>query len=99
MLSDFEVAGPALHCDWRGPMVQRARGVLGRVFGRAPVFDWMGGSIPIVSDLVREVGGEALLIGTGLDENNIHAPIEFFTLEQFKQGYLYAGLMLQAIAD
>lgn len=48
----------------------------------------IGGSIPIAADLAAASGGEMLLVGVGLSEDQIHAPNEHFGLDRFEQGYL-----------
>ena len=36
--------------------------------------------------------GSIALVGFGLEEDNIHAPNESFSLDQFRMGYLFAGM-------
>lgn len=50
-----------------------------------------GGSIPIVTDLAKVIGGDVLMMGFGLDRDQIHAPNEHFGLDRFKQGFLTLG--------
>jgi acetylornithine deacetylase/succinyl-diaminopimelate desuccinylase-like protein len=50
---------------------------------------WEGASIPIVARLAEVAGAEPLLVGFGLEEDNIHAPNESFSLEQFYRGFSY----------
>jgi acetylornithine deacetylase/succinyl-diaminopimelate desuccinylase-like protein len=96
-ISEAEVAGPAMRCDPKSALVQRAAGVLKLIFEREPVFVWEGGSVPIVADLARIVKGNTLLVGFGLEADNVHAPNESFSLEQLKWGFLYAAMMLQEL--
>ena len=60
-------------------------------------FLWEGASIPVVSELARLSGAEPLLAGFGREEDNIHAPNESFSLEQFRLGFLYVARMLTAL--
>ena len=55
-------------------------------FGRPPVLVGEGGSIPIVSDFEKELGVPVVLIGFALPGCNMHAPDEWFTLENFETG-------------
>lgn len=54
----------------------------------------MGGSIPIVLELAKSCQAEALLMGYGLDTDQIHAPNEHFGLDRFEQGFLTIGSIL-----
>lgn len=93
-IEDASVGGPALALDPHSPTVQRAREVLQQVCGDALVLMWEGASIPIVAGLAKALGAEPLLVGFGLEEDNIHAPNESFALDQFRQGFLYSALLL-----
>lgn len=76
------------------PAVKLASDVLAEVCGIRPLYLWEGSSIPIVTELSRVSGGTPLLVGFGLEEDNIHAPNESFSLDQFRLGFLYAGAFL-----
>jgi hypothetical protein len=53
-----------------------------------------------VTSLLAEVsGGSPLLVGFGTEKDNVHAIDESYSMDQFKSGFLFAGLMLQALAD
>ena len=95
--SDLEVAGPAVRCDPDGPGVRIARKVLQEIFGVEPVFEWSGASIPVVAELAGLMREGALLVGFGQEDNNIHAPNENFSLDQFRNAFLYNALILQAL--
>jgi acetylornithine deacetylase/succinyl-diaminopimelate desuccinylase-like protein len=62
-------------------------------------FLWEGASVPILSYLPQIAGGEAILVGFGSEEDNIHAPNESYSLEQFRQGFLYTGLFLSRLGQ
>nr|NGX48107.1 hypothetical protein [Chlamydiota bacterium] len=53
-----------------------------------------GGSIPITVELANASGAEAVMMGFGLDTDNIHAPNEHFGLDRFEQGFLTMGRIL-----
>ncbi|MBS0623584.1 MAG: M20/M25/M40 family metallo-hydrolase [Verrucomicrobia bacterium] len=55
----------------------------------------MGGSIPIVPQLMEAAHAEVLLIGTALPTNCIHAPNEHFSTESFMKGYLTIFRLLE----
>ncbi len=66
--------------------VQAATEAMAEVFGKQTVFVRGGGSIPIVGDLVRELGMPVVLMGFGLPDDNLHAPNEKFHLANFHRG-------------
>ncbi len=59
-----------------------------RAFGKETVFTREGGSIPIVVDFVKQLQSPAILMGLGLDTDNIHSPNEHFSLKSFEFGIL-----------
>ena len=86
--------GPPLRLDPASARVALARSALAEVSGEEPAFLWEGASIPILSRLAEVSGAEPILAGMSREEDNIHAPNESFSLSQFEQGFLYAGLLL-----
>lgn len=52
-------------------------------WGRAPVFEREGGSIPIAALFTQVLGAPVILLGTGLPDDNIHAPNEKYHLANF----------------
>ncbi|RIL09468.1 MAG: peptidase M20 [Proteobacteria bacterium] len=93
------VGGPAITLSSASPLIQFARGILDQI-GDAPTqFTWEGGSIPVVTELCAASGAEPLLVGFGLEEDRIHAPNESFSLDQWRLGYRYAGLLLSKLSE
>ena len=54
---------------------------LEETFGKAPVPLYSGGSIPIIATFEKVLGIKSLLMGFGLDSDNIHSPNENFQLK------------------
>ena len=58
-------------------------------------------SIPVVETFGRLLGAPVVLMGFGLNEENFHAPNEFFTLSNFDRGlrtlYAYWGGLISAL--
>lgn len=77
--------------------VVTARAVLSEISTLPTAFLWEGASIPILAHLPALAGGDALLVGFGSEQDNIHAPNESYSLSQFKSGYLYTGLFLSRL--
>jgi len=71
--------------------------VLGELSELPTAFLWEGASVPILSYLPQIAGGEAILVGFGSESDNIHAPNESYSIEQFRLGFLYTGLFLSRL--
>jgi len=56
------------------------------VYKTDPYFTREGGSIPVVADFQHLLGVEAVLLGFGLPDDNLHAPNEKLDLTQFSNG-------------
>jgi len=97
-ITEESVGGPALRLSSKTDIVRCAAKVLKEVCEVDPVYMWEGASIPVVSSLAQVSGAAPLLVGFGLEEDNIHAPNESFAIDQFKQGYLYVSLMLSELS-
>jgi acetylornithine deacetylase/succinyl-diaminopimelate desuccinylase-like protein len=97
-IPEMEEGGPGISLSSESDLVKTAASVLEKVFQKKPVFNWEGASIPVVAGLSEAAGAEPLLIGFGLEEDNIHAPNESFGLDQFEWGFLYVCTMLKALS-
>ena len=60
--------------------------VLEEVYGKAPYRTRLGGSIPVMTTLLGELGVHAVMFGFSHDDENLHAPNEFFRLDAFRKG-------------
>ena len=68
------------------PFVKAAADAVSAGFGKPPVFIRTGGSIPIVLEFSKHLGVDTLLLGWGLDNDNMHSPNEKFCLADFHRG-------------
>ncbi|MBI5476772.1 MAG: dipeptidase [Ignavibacteriales bacterium] len=68
------------------PGVQTAISALEKGFGKKPLYQREGGSIPIVVQFKKILGIDSVLLGFGLPDENAHAPNEFLYLENFFGG-------------
>lgn len=66
--------------------VAAAERALREEFGRPPVFIGSGGSVPVVESFKRVLGLETLLMGFGLEDDQVHSPNEKFELACFLHG-------------
>ena len=57
-----------------------------RAFGKKTVYMREGGSIPVVATFANELKAPAVLMGLGLNSENLHSPNEHFSLKHFMLG-------------
>ncbi len=90
--------GRPWRADLKGPLHDAGVAALSAAFGRAPVITGEGGSIPVVGDFERILGAPVLLMGFGLPGENAHAPDEWISEENFRQGMRAAATLLDVYA-
>jgi acetylornithine deacetylase/succinyl-diaminopimelate desuccinylase-like protein len=81
--------------DFDNPFVQAAGRAIELGFGKAPVFNREGGSIPVVSTFQQELGVPSVLFGIGLPDENAHAPNEKLDLGNFHNGVIAAAYLYE----
>ena len=80
------------------PYIGAAARAIEQGFGCPPVFIREGGSIPIVSTFMRELGADVLLLGWGLNDDNAHSPNEKFSLADFHRGIRASAYLWKELA-
>lgn len=93
-ITEQGIGGPAVRISPDSPAVKQARIALDSLSDMPTSFLWEGASVPILSHLPAIAGAPALLVGFGSEADNIHAPNESYSIEQFKAGYMFTGLFL-----
>jgi len=78
--------------------MRAAAAAIKAVYRKDPFFTREGGSIPVVADFQQLLGVEAVLLGFGLPDDNLHAPNEKLDLGQFDKGLATAANFLQIYA-
>jgi len=68
-------------------------------FGKEPIPTRGGGSIPIVALFEKELGIKTVLMGFGLDSDNLHSPNEKFDLANFYKGIETIPLFFRYFAE
>ncbi|GIL01753.1 MAG: hypothetical protein BroJett030_16520 [Alphaproteobacteria bacterium] len=98
--AEFHMHGgsPAISLDPDMPQLRQAAAALEAEWGRPAALIAMGGSIPIVGDFQARLGMNSLLIGFGLDDDNIHSPNEKYDLASFHKGMRSWARVIAALA-
>lgn len=78
--------------------INAASKAVAKAFGKETVFTREGGSIPIVVDFAKQLKAPIILMGFGLETDNIHSPNEHFVLKNFELGMLSSVYFLEEFA-
>lgn len=78
---------------------QAADKALTESFGKSPVPIRIGGSIPVISMFKEILGLNSILMGFGLDSDDIHSPNEHFGIYNFLKGIETIPLFYQYYTD
>ena len=70
----------------KSPEMQAALEAYEFGFGKRPTFVREGGSVPIVGKFQSALNAPVVLMGFGLQDDNLHGPNEKFTLACFERG-------------
>ena len=89
---------PGFEVQPGNPWVDTARQILGEEYNRPAVLIGSGGSIPVVESLRRILGLDTLLMGFGLNDDQVHSPNEKFDLRCLDHGTNAHARLLGAAA-
>ncbi|MBC7636333.1 MAG: dipeptidase [Acetobacteraceae bacterium] len=89
---------PGLEMNTDSPFMQAAQAALTDEYGRPAVMIGCGGSIPVVDTITRELGMDSVLMGFGLDDDQVHSPNEKFEVRCFQQGLRSHARLLGKLA-
>ena len=84
--------------DPNHPMLDAARRALARVWPKAPAMVREGGSIPVMSTFQKTHGLPCILMGFGLDDDQVHAPNEKFSLSSYFGGTKSVAFLYEELA-
>ena len=79
------------------PALEAAAEAVRNVYGIEPVRLREGGSIPIVIDFQNILGLPGILLGFGLNDENLHAPDEHFRIENYYKGIELSAALLREL--
>ncbi len=97
-VSDLHGA-PAMEVPLDLPQLNAARAALADEFGRPAVTVGSGGSIPVVEKMKRILGLDSVLMGFGLNDDQIHSPNEKFEQVCFHHGLRSNVRLLAKLAE
>jgi acetylornithine deacetylase/succinyl-diaminopimelate desuccinylase-like protein len=78
--------GPGIEVNTDTPWIRATLEALSEEYGKPAILMGCGGSIPVVTSLRSVLGIDSLLMGFGLDDDQIHSPNEKFEMRCFRQG-------------
>lgn len=81
------------------PAYQSATKAMEDTFGKAPIPQRSGGSIPIVALFEEELGLKSILMGFGLDSDAIHSPNEHYGVFNYLKGIETIPMFFQHYAE
>jgi len=80
--------GRAVYSKMSSPLVTAFDTAMQEIYGKKCEYIFSGATIPIVTELAAASGGDLILLGLGLPDDNIHAPNEHFGLDRLEKGCL-----------
>src|SRR6201995_4915180 len=89
---------PAIALDWNMKPLAPGRRALTDEGGKEAERMGSGASIPSVADFKKTLGLDTVLVGFGLDDDNIHSPNEKYDLRSFHKGIRSWARILAALA-
>lgn len=84
--------------DINSPAMTAASTAFEKGWGKAPLFERGGGTLPIIADFQRLLNVPVILMGYGLPDDGAHGPNEHFHLEMFHKGIDTAIYFFEEIA-
>ncbi|MCE5278672.1 MAG: dipeptidase [Planctomycetaceae bacterium] len=83
----------------QSPSMTAAQAAVSEAFGKSPVLIRCGASVPVTELIQRVLGLDAVLMGFGLPEDNLHSPNEHFKLDQLYRGSIASAALLEHLGN
>jgi acetylornithine deacetylase/succinyl-diaminopimelate desuccinylase-like protein len=98
--ASFQVfsSSPGIEVPADSRFIRAARTALADEYGKPAAMIGCGGSIPVVSDLKNILGLDSVLMGFGLEDDQVHSPNEKFDLRCFHGGTRSHARLLAKLA-
>lgn len=91
--------GEAYLSDPHSPYGKAAQKALELAFGNPPVLVREGGSIPIIAEISKVLGKDALFLGLDLPDARIHSPNENLRVEIFEKAIVMSETLLKLMSQ
>ncbi len=88
----FLHGGASVSVDRDDPFIACAMDAIETAFDMRPTLVREGASVPITATFQQLLDAEPILMGLGLEEDNIHSPNEKFRLDHFNNGMIAAAV-------
>ena len=72
--------------------------VLKKLYGKEPYLARTGGTIPVCGLFLKHLNAHLVNFAFGLEDENLHAPDEFFRLSSFNRGLKAYGMILEELS-
>ncbi len=79
----------------KGSATVAATKAMEKAFGKKIVYMREGGSVPIVTVFTKKLKAPVVLMGLGLNTENLHSPNEHFNLKHFQLGIISSAYFMQ----
>ncbi|GIL11562.1 MAG: hypothetical protein BroJett038_02820 [Chloroflexota bacterium] len=84
--------------DLNNPAMRAAMAAYEKGWGKRPLFERGGGTLPVMADIQRELKMPVVLMGFGLRSDGAHGPNEHFHVEMFHKGINTAVYFFEELA-
>lgn len=91
--------GTAVRANHSSKIVKAFSKAYEEVFNAPCKYIFSGGSIPVITELAKTSGGEVLLLGLGLPDDQIHAPNEHFGVDRLEKGFLIMARAIEFLGN
>jgi len=94
-----EGRGKAVRVQSSSKVVKAFAEAFSEIFNKPCRYIFEGASIPISADLANASGGEMVLVGLGLSDDQIHAPNEHFGWDRIEKGVCIIARAIELLAS